>query len=122
MIESTNFKIIRGDTFIKKINMYVMDENGNYTYDETGNYVTYQPSANDVVRFALKENYNDDEPLIYKVIPSDTMILRLESEDTKVLEQPGKYVYDIQITLDTSPTPTVITFIRGKMIVVEEVE
>ena len=39
----------------------------------------------------------DEKPLVVKDIPSDTMLLVLEPEDTKTLPF-GKYVYDIQIT------------------------
>ena len=71
------------------------------------------------IRFALKRSYNDSEVLIYKEIPYDTMILRVDSEDTKELQQPGVYVYDIQITFTDG---TVSTFISGKLKLVEEVE
>lgn len=74
------------------------------------------PEVGDEVRFALKhrtmtkdgDEYTDVEPLIYKVIPSDTMILQLNPEDTKSLSF-GKYVYDIQITFSDGVVYTFIT-------------
>ena len=80
-----------------------------------GEVVPYVPLEGDVIRFALKHNtYNssfteflDEEPLILKIIPNDTLVLALEPEDTKKLGF-GDYVYDIQITLADG---TVDTFI-----------
>ena len=44
----------------------------------------YIPSEGDVIRFALKDKYDDNTPvLIRKVLPNDTLILRLESCETK---------------------------------------
>jgi len=75
----------------------------------------------DVIRFALKQKYRDREPLLRKEIPHDSMGLRLESEETKLLRAGGvPYVYDIEITMEDG---TVDTFIdRGKLIVTEEVD
>ena len=63
----------RGDTLITKVN--IVDSEGN----------EYIPAESDQLRFALKKNYSDEDVLIYKNIPIDTMTLRLESEDTKGL-------------------------------------
>lgn len=76
----------RGDTIIIDVNIF--DEQGNL----------YEPDPSDELRFALKKNYNDDEPLLVKDIPVDTCQLRIESNETKHLIQPGDYVYDIQLT------------------------
>ena len=65
--------LTRGDTLILDIDIY----------DAEGN--VYEPEPTDVLRFALKESYSDEEPLILKDIPIDTRQLRLESEDTKHL-------------------------------------
>lgn len=80
----------------------------------------YIPTIYDHIRFALKKDYDDFEPLITKEIPSDTMVLRLESEETKPLEQPGEYVYDIQITMLDGTVDTVIP--NGRFIIEEEVD
>ncbi len=56
-----------------------------------------------------------------KIIPHDSMNLRLESEETKLLKAGGlPYVYDIEITMADG---TVDTFIeRAKFVVTEEVD
>ena len=65
-------------------------------------------------------NTPEKSSLILKDIPWDTLELRLDTEDTKHLEQPGDYVYDIQITLNDG---TVDTFIeRAKLKITEEVD
>ena len=59
----------------------------------------YEPDPNDEIRFALKSSLDDEEqPIILKTIPTDTMELRLDSADTKQLNV-GSYYYDVQITL-----------------------
>ena len=80
----------------------------------------YEVQAGDVIRFALKQKYTDREPILLKEIPHDTMLLRLEASETKLLTAGwAPYVYDIQITMEDG---TVDTFIdRAKFIVTEEV-
>ena len=97
----------RGDTLRTIIG--VIDSDGN----------EYKPIQGDHIRFACKKNYNDSECLIYKEIPYDTCILQLDPEDTKGLNQPDTYVYDIQITQTDG---SVSTFIKGKLKILEEVE
>lgn len=97
----------RGDTLRTKIE--IEDSEGR----------PYEPSGTDQIRFALKRDYNDEEPLIYKDIDLETMELHLDPEDTKNLEQPSDYVYDIQLTLSNGD---IITFISSKLRLVEEVE
>ena len=101
----------RGDTLKLKVEIFSSDGNGNI--------VNYIPIEGDQIRFALKEKYNDEEPLILKEIPWNTMILHLLPEDTKELKQPSEYVYDIQITFTDG---TVNTFIdRAHLRLTEEV-
>lgn len=71
------------------------------------------------LRFAVKKKYTDpdDKVLILKTIPLDTLLLELESADTKDLKF-GPYVYDIEYT-DQNGRPD--TFIRAKFILTEEV-
>ena len=57
----------------------------------------YTPQSGDVIRFALKKWYTDEDVLITKTIPNNTMILRLDPADTASLKF-GDYVYDLQIT------------------------
>lgn len=87
----------RGDTIIIDIN--IVDDLGN----------PYEPDIeNDQLRFALKKDYNDEEPLLVKEIPIDTCQLRIESEETKHLIQPGDYVFDVQLTYGDGIVSTII--------------
>ena len=104
-ISGTNITLTRGDTFQALIELTGPSDN------------PYIPSAGDVIRFAAKKSYNDEEPSILKDIPIDTMTLTLNPADTKNLEF-TTYVYDIQIT---KATGEVDTFIKGKLKLTEEV-
>lgn len=103
--------LTRGDTLETTVSIFDKNEN------------VYTPGGNDVVRFALKKKYTDEIPIILKTIPNDTMLLRVESSETKQLEQPASYVYDVQITIDDgTPEGFVCTFISGTLKTKEEVE
>lgn len=80
----------------------------------------YIPSEGDVVRFALKDGYGDDVPvLIHKVLPNDSLILRLESCETKeIMAKKKPYVYDVELTTANGYVDTVV---RGVVNVLEEV-
>lgn len=80
----------------------------------------YIPSEGDVVRFALKDGYGDDVPvLIHKVLPNDSLILRLESCETKeIMAKKKPYVYDVELTTANGYVDTVV---RGIVNVLEEV-
>ena len=79
----------------------------------------YQPEEGDVIRFAMKKNFDRRaRVLINKVIPNDTLELHLEPEDTKKYNF-GDYVYDIQITFANGD---VYTFIKGVIRLEEEVQ
>lgn len=74
----------------------------------------YEPDPNDEIRFALKSSLDDEEqPIILKTIPTDTMELRLDSADTKQLNV-GSYYYDVQITLTNGFVDTFIEAKEGK--------
>lgn len=102
-IKKQKIKMTRGDTLKIQISLYKNDE-------------IYTPNEEDQIRFALKRNiinddnsgYIDDEPLILKTVPNDTMILKLDPEDTKQLPF-GTYVYDMQITFSDGSVDTFIT-------------
>ena len=79
----------------------------------------FEPAEGDVIRFAMKKNYSDEECLIRKTIPNDTLLLTFAPEDTKQLAA-GPYVYDIQITV--AETGDVDTFISGTLELTPEVE
>lgn len=96
-VQGTTIKLTRGDSLILQV---VILRKKDKEPSEI-----YTPEEGDTVRFALKRNmmnpektkYIDKKPLIEKDIPIKTLILRLESEDTKFLEF-GNYVYDIELT------------------------
>ena len=97
--------LVKGDTLRMQIEIIVDNE-------------IYVPTANDVIRFAMKRSYDDSSVLVEKVIPNDTLILKLDSSDTKRLTS-GKYVYDIEITFINGD---VDTFIRGEIELLPEVK
>lgn len=105
-IKKSTITMTRGDTL--KANITVTDAAGN----------TYSPAEGDSLRFAVKKKYTDETPCILKDIPIDTCVLHLEPSDTKDLEQPSSYVYDIQLTMNDG---TVDTFINGVLKITEEV-
>ena len=112
-IEDNRITMTRGDTLRLKVDMVRDDEE-------------YEPIEGDVIRFAVKHQtlnkekseYVDEEPLIEKVIPNDTLLLELEPNDTKPLGF-GRYDYDIQITFTDG---TVDTFISSTLKLTKEVE
>ena len=108
-ISGSTITITRGDTLDALVEILLPDGSA------------YSVQEGDVIRFAVKQRYGDREPVICKEIPHGTMNLRLESEETKLLNAGGPpYVYDIQITMEDG---TVDTFIeRARLIVTEEVE
>lgn len=96
-ISGTTITLTRGDTLVVKVSITQKDGD-----------IPYIPSGSDKVRFAMKEKYTDEEPLLVKDIPIDTMELVLNPEDTKKLPF-GKYVYDIQLTTSSGVVDTFIT-------------
>lgn len=102
-INGTSITMTRGDTLIVTVGM-------------TQNGAAYTPAEGDVIRFAVKNttmvgggaNYKDEEPILEKVIPNDTLQLELEPDDTKEMKF-GTYVYDISITFADGSVDTFIT-------------
>ena len=94
--------LTRGDTF--KAHLTINYPDGS----------VYTPKEGDSIRFALKENIEDEECLILRDIPIDTMLLVLYPEDTKELEF-GNYVYDIQLTKANGDVDTFITASKFKL-------
>ena len=105
-IMNTNIVLTKGDTLKAVV-----------TLDSTGD--VYTPEAGDEIRFAMKKDYSSAAPLILKVIPHDTMLLKLNPEDTSGLKV-GKYVYDIQITYKNGDVDTFID--RASFTITEEVD
>ena len=106
-VQGTTITLTRGDTFMALISITQSDGN------------PYIPHEGDLIQFAMKRGYEDEEPLLVKDIPIDTMKLILDSADTKMLPF-GKYVYDIQLTKATGEVDTFIT--KGTMKLTEEVD
>jgi hypothetical protein len=114
MVNVSGNKIVmtRGDTLLVEVSIMYNGE-------------PYTPLPGDRVRFALKRDilnssrtdYADDQPLILKEIPVDTMILELEPEDTKPLAF-ATYAYDVEITFTDG---RVYTFISDKLTLTKEV-
>lgn len=105
-VRGTTITLTRGDTF--RANLNIVDKNG----------IPYTPQPGDEIRFAMKKNYSAGEPLIFKNIPTDTLLLVIDPEDTKDLSF-GSYVYDIQLTDSFGNVDTFIT--TSKFIITEEV-
>lgn len=105
-IKKNVITITRGDTLVSKVT--IMDAAGN----------EYIPCAEDSIRFALKQSSEDEEALIVKEIPYDTLILQLDADETKRLSV-GEYRYDIEITLSNGVVDTFIPWSKFK--VTEEV-
>ncbi len=102
---TVNITLTRGDYFASYVGMTKNDE-------------PYTP-VDGSLRIAVKRRYTDDDEkaLINKEIPLSTLLLELESADTKNLRF-GEYDYDIQYT-DVNGRPD--TFIEGKLILTKEV-
>ena len=101
-VRNNTIFLTRGDTFKAKITI---------TYP---NGAVYTPVEGDSIRFALKESVDDEECLIYREVPIDTMLLVINPEDTKELEF-GSYVYDIQLTKANGDVDTFITASKFKL-------
>lgn len=113
LCEDNTITMTQGDTLDLDVDIYIK----NCCSEVKERYV---PSSKDKIRFALKGSYDDPEPIIVKEIPPQTLRLRLESAETKLLECRKKpYVYDIELT---TPNGTVDTFIdRAQLFITEEV-
>ena len=105
-IKDTTIYLTRGDTFMAQVNI------------NKPNNEPYEPMEGDSIRFAMKQTYDDVNPLLVKDVPIDTMKLRLDPNDTKLLPF-GTYVYDIQLTKATGEVDTFIS--KGKLKLTEEV-
>lgn len=106
-VVNNTITLVRGDTVEIPVTIRTRDGDA------------YVPSEGDVIRFALKESYDSDSVLIKKVLSNDDLILRLESCETKGLPARKKpYVYDVELA---TVNGYVDTFIRGQLIVLEEV-
>ena len=94
-VTDTKIELTRGDTFKAQVVMVKYGEE-------------YTPQDGDTIRL-----YNNE-----KVIPNDTLSLRLEPSDTKPLGF-GEYVYDIEITFADGDVDTFIN--NAQFVLVPEV-
>lgn len=107
-ISSNNtIRMTKGDTLRTKV--LLTDLEGN----------EYVPEPGDRIRFAMKRAYSDEEVLVLKDIPIDNLILTLRPEDTKTLDAPAPYVYDIEMTYANGDVDTFIA--KAKLMLTEEV-
>lgn len=106
-VKKNTITLTRGDTF--KANLTLSNADG----------TPYEPNEGDSIRFAMKKNYEDVEPILFINIPTDTMTLTIGPEDTKPLEF-GDYVYDIQLTKANGEIDTFIT--KARITLTEEVD
>ena len=107
-IDGTTIKMTRGDTL--RTQVILLD-----AQDQE-----YVPQEGDVIRFVAKKACTDPEPLLVKTIPNETQFLVLDPADTKDLEAPGTFVYDIQITFANGDVDTFIS--KAKLKLLEEVD
>ena len=92
--KSGEIKLTRGDT--ARLTVSVTDNDGQ----------PYTVKNDDVLTLTVKQNYEDEVPLIEKVITGDTTF-HIEPKDTKGLAF-GKYKYDVQVTTSDGDNYTVI--------------
>lgn len=101
-VEGNKITLTRGDSLFLAVGI-------------TRNGEAYTPQEGDVVRFYLKHDkmkwdntdFQDEEPVVTKTIPNDTMVLHLLPSDTNELEF-GVYKYDIEITFADGEVSTFI--------------
>ena len=106
-VVNNNIILTRGDTLLLKVDIFRNDQE-------------YIPSERDSIRFAMKRNITDpdEDVVLVKSIPTDTLILELEPQDTKSLPMKTRYVYDIELT---NGAGQVDTFMKGYITIDEEV-
>lgn len=108
-INDKEIYLTKGDTLDLLLEIYLEDG------------TPYEIQGSDVIRFVLKQSYEDEEVLIEKIIDHETLNLRLEAEETKMLEADNKpYVFDIELR---KADGTVDTFIdQGELHITREVD
>lgn len=108
-IFNNKITMTRGDTL--SATLEITDKDGN----------PYTPVTGDVIRFAMKKQYDDESVLLRKNIPlTMPLTLTLASSDTKTLPQPSTYVYDIELRKANGTVDTVIP--NGILKLTEEVD
>lgn len=100
-VDGTKITMTRGDTVRIQVAIDIDGEE-------------YTPAEGDAVRFAAKKAWTDEEPCILIDIPTDTLVLTINPEDTKQLEF-GAYNYDLQITFANGDVATFVTKAKLKL-------
>lgn len=95
-INGTTITLTRGDSMTVQIS--ISDAYGNL----------YTPQEGDSVIFAMKQSYAEANPVLLKEIPTDTLKLTINPEDTKKLPF-GSYVYDVHLVKASGEVDTFIT-------------
>ena len=85
-IEGTKITLTRGDSLLMNVSVYINEE------------TEYIPQPGDVIRFAVKLDVKDEEPLFIRYADMSTMQILIEPEDTKYLEMGKMYTYDVELT------------------------
>lgn len=109
-IEDNVITVTQGDTIETPLHMWVDEEHT----------IPYVPSSLDRIFFAVKDRDKPDiEPLFSVEIPIDTLILRVEHDETDKLKYRTKpYYYDVELVL---PDNTHKTFISNLLYSTREV-
>lgn len=91
----TTISMVRGDTLIADL----------LIYDTTNN--PYPPVTGDVLTFSIKRTVYDEQPVLSKIIPTDSLKLTLTPNDTRELEI-GNYVYDVCLAKADGEVHTIV--------------
>ena len=97
---NNRINLIRGDSL--ELLILINDIDGN----------PFKPQPTDRLRFAMKKEVSDDYVVaLQKEIPVETLLLKIEPEDTKNLDF-GNYYYDIELTTKEGVVETIIPYTR----------
>lgn len=102
-VKNNSIEMTKGDSLYVEVGIFRADG------------TAYDPQEGDEVKFGVKLNEKQENLLIEKVIPNDTLLLHLNPEDTKTLAV-GKYVYDIQLTFANGDIDTFINKADFKLV------
>lgn len=94
-IDGYSIELTRGDTMLLTINLT----------DDSGNPVTL--SESDELWFRLKKKAKDIECLIEKRGDNESMLIRLDPEDTEKLPF-GDYKYEVEVVFDDADIHTTV--------------
>lgn len=108
-IQGTTITLTRGDSFNARFKRFIKAEN------EGEEDTLYELQPGDIVRFAVKKEPTDDEPLLVKIL--DGYDLHLNPQDTIGLDFIN-YYYDVYITFADYNRDTYIT--EGKFRIAKE--